>query len=78
MQFLDDFQMQEGGRDICQFVPFSHHQYNKQTLTSETLDEESLEFQSVLSSAQASQEHTGRRGCTHIYTNDSLFGVWNA
>ena len=40
MQFLDDFQMQEGGgRDICQFVEFSRHASNKISLTQATLDE---------------------------------------
>ena len=41
MQFLDDFQQAEGGqtRDIVQFVEFSRHSHNKQTLTRETLDE---------------------------------------
>jgi hypothetical protein len=41
MQFLDDFQSQEGGhtRDIVQFVEFSRHKHDKETLTRETLDE---------------------------------------
>lgn len=41
MQFLDDFQAQEGGgaRDICQFVEFSRHASNKIALTQATLDE---------------------------------------
>lgn len=41
MQFLDDFQEQEGGtgRDICQFVEFQRHQFNKIHLTQATLDE---------------------------------------
>lgn len=40
MQFLDDFQSQEGGgRDICQFVEFSRHASNKMSLTQATLDE---------------------------------------
>ena len=41
MKFLDDFQSQEGGmgRDICQFVEFSRHENNRQSLTRETLDE---------------------------------------
>lgn len=40
MQFLDDFQSQEGGgRDICQFVEFSRHASNKTSLTQATLDE---------------------------------------
>lgn len=41
MQFLDDFQKQEGGRtrDIVQFVEFSRHKYDKEALTRETLDE---------------------------------------
>lgn len=41
MQFLDDFQQQEGGRtrDIVQFVEFSRHKHDKASLTRETLDE---------------------------------------
>jgi len=40
MQFLDDFQTQEGGgRDICQFVEFSRYASNKMSLTQATLDE---------------------------------------
>jgi hypothetical protein len=41
MQFLDDFQRDEGGntRDIVQFVEFSRHRNNRQSLTRETLDE---------------------------------------
>jgi hypothetical protein len=41
MQFLDDFQRDEGGttRDIVQFVEFSRHRDNRQALTRETLDE---------------------------------------
>jgi hypothetical protein len=41
MQFLDDFQRDEGGRtrDIVQFVEFGRHQHNRQALTRETLDE---------------------------------------
>jgi hypothetical protein len=40
MQFLDDFQGQEGaGRDIVQFVEFQRHQSNKIHLTQATLDE---------------------------------------
>lgn len=41
MQFLDDFQQQEGGRtrDIVQFVEFSRHKHDRAALTRETLDE---------------------------------------
>lgn len=41
MQFLDDFQQQEGGRtrDIVQFVEFNRHRHSRQNLTRETLDE---------------------------------------
>lgn len=41
MQFLDDFQQQEGGRtrDIVQFVEFNKYKHDKQALTRETLDE---------------------------------------
>jgi Copine/C2 domain len=41
MQFLDDFQREEGGktRDIVQFVEFARHRHNRRTLTKETLDE---------------------------------------
>jgi hypothetical protein len=40
MQFLDDVANSPGsGRDICQFVEFSKHQYDKTTLTRETLAE---------------------------------------
>jgi hypothetical protein len=41
MQFLDDFQRDEGGgtRDIVQFVEFNRHKNNRQSLTRETLDE---------------------------------------
>ena len=40
MQFLDDFQAQEGNsRDICQFVEFSRHKSNKISLTQATLEE---------------------------------------
>jgi len=41
MQFLDDFQREEGGntRDIVQFVEFSRHQHNREGLTRATLDE---------------------------------------
>jgi hypothetical protein len=40
MQFLDDFQGQEGGgRDICQFVEFQRHEFNKLHLTQATLEE---------------------------------------
>jgi hypothetical protein len=41
MQFLDDFQRDEGGRtrDIVQFVEFSRHRHSRQALTRETLDE---------------------------------------
>ena len=41
MQFLDDFQRDEGGRtrDIVQFVQFNRYRYDKQGLTRETLDE---------------------------------------
>ena len=40
MQFLDDFISQEGGgRDICQFVEFQRHQFNKIHLTQATLEE---------------------------------------
>jgi hypothetical protein len=41
MQFLDDFQRDEGGhtRDIVQFVEFSRHAHSRQNLTRETLDE---------------------------------------
>lgn len=41
MQFLDDFQKQEGGhtRDIVQFVEFSRHSHDRTALTRETLDE---------------------------------------
>ena len=42
MQFLDDFQNGEfggEGRDICQFVEFSRHKYNKSSLTKASLEE---------------------------------------
>eukprot|EP00545_Synedropsis_sp_CCMP1620_P006787 CAMPEP_0119029802 /NCGR_PEP_ID=MMETSP1176-20130426/40706_1 /TAXON_ID=265551 /ORGANISM="Synedropsis recta cf, Strain CCMP1620" /LENGTH=769 /DNA_ID=CAMNT_0006986157 /DNA_START=18 /DNA_END=2327 /DNA_ORIENTATION=+ len=40
MQFLDDFQSQQGaGRDIVQFVEFQRYQSNKIHLTQATLDE---------------------------------------
>jgi len=41
MQFLDDFQRDEGGhtRDIVQFVEFGRHMYSREDLTRETLDE---------------------------------------
>lgn len=40
MQFLDDFQSQEGtGRDICQFVEFQRYRQNRMQLTQATLDE---------------------------------------
>ena len=41
MQFLDDFLDAEDaeGRDIVQFVEFSRHQFNRESLTKETLDE---------------------------------------
>lgn len=41
MQFLDDFQRDEGGRtrDIVQFVEFSRHRHSREALTRETLDE---------------------------------------
>ena len=39
MQFLDDFQASQGGRDICQFVEFSKYRYDKAALTRETLAE---------------------------------------
>jgi hypothetical protein len=41
MQFLDDFQRDEGGRtrDIVQFVEFFRHRHSRQALTRETLDE---------------------------------------
>lgn len=41
MQFLDDFLDSDDaeGRDIVQFVEFSQHQHNRESLTKETLDE---------------------------------------
>ena len=41
MQFLDDFQSQQGGeqRDICQFVEFERYRHNRMQLTQATLDE---------------------------------------
>lgn len=39
MQFLDDFQEQDKGRDICQFVEFQRHESNKTHLTQATLEE---------------------------------------
>jgi len=39
MQFLDDFAQQEGIRDICQFVEFRRHKFNKMQLTEATLQE---------------------------------------
>jgi hypothetical protein len=41
MQFLDDFQRDEGGRtrDIVQFVEFNRHRHSRESLTRETLDE---------------------------------------
>ena len=41
MQFLDDFQQNEGGhtRDIVQFVELNRHAHSRQNLTKETLDE---------------------------------------
>jgi hypothetical protein len=39
MQFLDDFQEEDGGRDICQFVEFQRHLSNKMHLTQATLEE---------------------------------------
>eukprot|EP00558_Chaetoceros_sp_UNC1202_P013671 CAMPEP_0197233596 /NCGR_PEP_ID=MMETSP1429-20130617/1612_1 /TAXON_ID=49237 /ORGANISM="Chaetoceros sp., Strain UNC1202" /LENGTH=330 /DNA_ID=CAMNT_0042691861 /DNA_START=14 /DNA_END=1006 /DNA_ORIENTATION=- len=38
MQFLDDFQQMEGGRDICNFVEFDSSQ-DRETLTKATLNE---------------------------------------
>jgi hypothetical protein len=41
MQFLDDFQRDEGGltRDIVQFVELNRHAHSRENLTRETLDE---------------------------------------
>jgi Copine/C2 domain len=41
MHFLDNFLASDdtAGRDICQFVEFNKHQYNRESLTRETLDE---------------------------------------